>query len=251
MGPHAQKDERDSRRRSGRQGRLMDGRAYLEKFIADRFRVPPRTSDAGRDRDLVLLEVHGVATGLVAAGALSEHDRDQALADLDLALQHAARRPRRRADSHSTAHSRNPPSATVADVARGGSQETAPGTAAPVLRRVLPLDATLDVQDETVTLICLESWSTMLLLNVAFPIDPQQTPSRFRTRRDHTWRGWDDAGTTYRLTGSGAFNNHGVHFERICFQPGLPDDARTLTLTSSYEGATSELTIPLKPGDRQ
>src|SRR3712207_6196566 len=72
---------------SGAGGLLtMDGKAYLEKLIADRLGAGRGQPVAGRRLGFDRTEVRGIAQGLVAAGALRAEEMDRMLADLDATL---------------------------------------------------------------------------------------------------------------------------------------------------------------------
>jgi hypothetical protein len=207
----------------------MDGRAYLEKFIADRLR---------QDR-VDRSEIRGVAIGLVAAGALPQQELEQVLADLDETLQIVRR--------HGSASIEIGPMAVArrVGVERPEWRQAIEDPPTPVLRDVVPLvDRTVVVGDVTADLISLEVWSTFVGLNLAIiGLEPHQMRHRFGPYV--RWRGWDDVGTQYQGTGGGASGLQGLFVARYVLTPGPPQEARALTIVIEHPGGQSEFSVPL------
>jgi hypothetical protein len=225
----------------------MDGRAYLEKFIADRLPAGQGQPAEGRRLSLDLSEIRGVALGLVAAGALTQEEMERIVADLEQKLERLGRLTRRQA--HAWPELQGPlPVAVRRDLVLKSSLERPqwqdPVMEPPTLRDVISLAGrVLTIGGATACLVCLERWSAMLVLRLAYA-DPgdRLLLDHFRTQRER-WRGWDDAGTQYRggsIRGSGT---HGLFMEDLLFEPGTPDEARTLTLCVDSDGQTKRLTV--------
>jgi hypothetical protein len=231
----------------------MDGRAYLEKFIADRLAAGRGQPPEGRRLSFDLPELRGVAIGLVAAGALGQEEMERIIADLEQRLEQLGWLTRR--EAHASADSGMPLSAEArrklvlkSSLERPQWQE--PVTDPAELRDVISLvGRVLAIGAATATLISLERWSTMIVLRLAYADpDPRRLLDRLHTPRER-WRGWDDAGTQYRSHGrSGHGLPSGLSIEDLIFAPGAPDEARTMTLCVDHGGETARLTVPLGTG---
>jgi hypothetical protein len=220
----------------------MDGRAYLEKLIADALGAGKGQPIAGRQSSLNLWEIRGVAKGLVAAGILSQQDADQILADMEETLKQAGWLKVVRL-SASTTSSTAEIKAKRVGVQRAAWRRAIEDPPTPMLRDVDPLvDRTLPVGDVTAHLLSLEVWSTFLALNLAY-LNGGRMRDHFSP--DVRWRGWDDAGTQYRGGGGGASGSHGLLVERRMFQPGPPPEARVLTLSIEQPDNETSFSIPL------
>ncbi|GIJ66896.1 hypothetical protein [Virgisporangium ochraceum] len=206
----------------------MDGRAYLEKLIADRLGAGRGQPAAGRRLSFDRTEVRGVAQGLVAAGALRAEEMDRMLADLDATLTAAGWLT---VVEHRVG---------TAGSARPEWTERIGEPPVPLLRRVVPLTGRAD----PFTLLSLEVWSTILVLRTARVLSASEHRRELLAGSGgRTVDAWDDAGTRYRprgLTGSGT---HGLHFEQWTFEPGPADHAAEVTFAT---GGT-RFTAPLRP----
>ncbi|KDN16001.1 hypothetical protein DV20_43370 [Amycolatopsis rifamycinica] len=184
-----------------------------------------------------------MATGLVAAGTLSQEDADRILADLDVTLQ--------RSGWLKVVHAEAAASTSGTAVARAVGTErpewrqAIEEPPAPVLRQVVSLAGrTFEVGELTADLVSLEVWSTFVVLTLAHSgVDPRRMREHFALRTD--WRGWDDAGTQYRGGGGGGSGSHGLLVERRTFEPGPPAEARVLTLAAESPGGRATVVIPL------
>jgi hypothetical protein len=222
----------------------MDGREYLENLIAASLGAGKGQPALGRRSSLNLLEIRGVAIGLVAAGALPQEEADQILADLEATLLRSGWLVRKEVSAE--AHGE-------AVAARSGSErpewrQAIEDPPAPVLRQVVPLvGRTLAVGELTANLVSLELWSTLLVLNLAY-IDVASLPLRERFGPGVRWYGWDDVGTQYRGGGGGGGGSHTLFVERRTFEPGPPEQARVLTLVVESDGDRIPVSIAL-PAD--
>lgn len=226
----------------------MDGRGYLEKLISDSLgagRGQPAGAQQGSfDRQ----RIRGVATGLVAAGALRQEDADRILDDLDETLQ--------RSGWLKVVHVEGSASTSVSGtaVARAVGTERPEWRQAiekpppPVLRHVVPLvGRTLEAGELTADLISLEVWSSLVVLTFSHGYRDQRL-LRDRFRPDIRWRGWDDAGTQYRAGGASGSGSHGLLVHRRSFEPGPPAEARMLTLAVEFPGGQTTVVVPLPAG---
>lgn len=193
----------------------MDGRAYLEKVIGDRLGSIRGLPDASRTSSLNLPELEGIATGLVAAGALAQSDAEKLLGDLHKTMA----RP-------SAVH---PPKNNLLRVISLAGRTFTQGTV-------------------PTTLISLELWSTMLVLRTAVQANDDdwdhETAVKFWDARSR-WRAWDDTGTEYRTTTSTATNADDIQIESRIFYPGPPEEARFLTLVVEHPEHQAQLELPL------
>jgi hypothetical protein len=237
----------------------MDGKAYLEKLIADRLGAKAGQPVAGRRMGFDRTEIGGIAQGLVAAGALSVDDMRRMLADLDATLtaagwlvrvEHRMEGPR---DASLAMPTRVEPAPGVEPVP---GFEPAPGAARPEwtariedppvprLRRVVPLAGRTVVMrpdEEPATLISLEVWTTILVLRLARPLPAEQVRRPWEALQIGPVGAWDDAGTRYRGTGANGSGHYGLHVENRTFEPGPPDHATELTI----EIGTARMRVPL------
>ncbi|MEC3980055.1 hypothetical protein [Amycolatopsis sp. H20-H5] len=208
----------------------MEGRAYLEKLIADSLRTD-------RGQGLNLYELSGIAIGLVAAGKLDQAEADQLVADLKATLVSTGR-----------LHVRTVGASAAGEIVVGRAEgESRPDWRSamenpppPFLRKVIALDGREHrIADRTLTLVSLEVWSTFVLLRVAFP-GPAD-------RREQTrWRGWDDVGTQYRGGGGTSSGARGWIFEQVTLHPAPTDEARLLTLAVEQDEDQVRLPIRLR-----
>src|SRR3954471_19378409 len=86
-----------------RGGCEVDGRGYLEKLIADSLGAGRGQPELGRQSSFNRFEIRGVAIGLAAAGALTQEEAEQILADLDVTLQRSGRLKVVRAEASASA----------------------------------------------------------------------------------------------------------------------------------------------------
>jgi hypothetical protein len=211
----------------------MDGRAYLEKLIADGLSVPNRIT---LDRS----EVRGVALGLLAAGAIARSDMERILADLDETLKQAGLLRVMRAEKLLTGSGGG-----LAGVARPEWRRAIEDPPAPVLRHVFSLAGrTFELGDVVENLISLEVWSTFLRLNLAHGGEDNHRMTEC-FERGVKWRGWDDAGTQYRDAGGSGSSVQSLHARNRVFTPGPADHARLLTLVVDHGDGPVTLEIPL------
>jgi hypothetical protein len=162
----------------------MDGRAYLEKLIADRLGAGKGQPRLGRQGALNRFEIRGVAIGLVAAGTLEPEVADQIVADLDVTLVRAGWLKQVRAEMETFATT---PVAQRLGAERPEWRQAIEDPPTPALRAVVPLaGSTVTVGDTTAGLISLEVWTTMIALNLAH-IGVE--PPRLRTVVDRTSAG--------------------------------------------------------------
>jgi hypothetical protein len=241
----------------------MDGRAYLAKFIDDRLAAGRGQPEEGRRLSFDLSEIRGVAIGLVAAGALGQEEMERVIADLETSLERLGwlTRVEARASAEDpvgvSADSWMPLSAEARrELALKKSLERRhwqePVIDPPVLRDVIPLAGrTLTVGAVTASLISLERWSTMFVLRLAYA-DPDHRRLLNRMQTGHVrWRGWDDAGTQYQRRGGSGGLKQGLSIEDLVFEPGAPDEARSLTLCVDHDSVTARLTVTLDTGTGQ
>jgi hypothetical protein len=196
----------------------MDGRAYLEKVIGDRLGSVRQVPEGSRTSTLNLPELEGIATGLIAAGALKPADAERILADLRKTM------------------------------ARTSPKPLIVGSPASKLLRVISLAGRTFAQGElTTTLVSLEVWSTMLILRSAVPSDQDWSPETMVKFWDSRWRwrAWDDAGTQYRSTGSGSAGIQDIQLESRTFYPGPPEEARLLTMIVEHPEHQVAVELPL------
>jgi hypothetical protein len=224
----------------------VDGRAYLEKLIADSLGAGRGQPELGRQSSFNRFEIRGVAIGLAAAGALTQEEAEQILADLDVTLQRSGWLKVVRAEASASADF--PLTVKPVGTVRPEWRQAVEAPPAPVLRRVVPLvGRTLEIGEETANLMSLEVWSTLLVLNLAYG---DARPPRKRFNPDVHWRGWDDAGTRYRGGGGGGSGSHAMFVERRVFEPGPAEEARVFTLVIESPGGRVTAPIPLH-GDQE
>jgi len=215
----------------------MDGRAYLEKLIADGLAVPDRIA---LDRS----EVRGVALGLLAAGAIGRADMERILADLDETLKQAGFLRVMRANKPLGG------SAGGVGVARPAWTRAIEEPPAPVLRHVFSLAGrTFELGGVVESLISLEVWSTFLRLNLAHGGEDNHRMTEC-FERGVKWRGWDDAGTQYRDAGGSGSSVQSLHARNRVFTPAPADHARLLTLVVDHADGPVTLQIPLPASAR-
>jgi hypothetical protein len=206
----------------------VDGRRYLEQLVADQL-----TRHAPDPR-----WVRGVGAGLVAAGVLEQPDMDRILSGFQTELENSGRLKRFRAGGSA--------SSGIA-TARAVREEPEPATAhrSPELRSVISLAGqTLTFGGRTAHLVCLEVWSTVLSLSLAY-LDAEHGAFGHRYYADSQWRGWDDVGTQYRGGGGSGAGGGRVHQFRHTFIPGPPEGAREITLAVEHPDGGASVTIPL------
>lgn len=226
----------------------MDGRGYLEKLIADSLGTGKGQPALGRQSSLNLLEIRGVAIGLVAAGALAQEEADQILADLKVTLQRSGWLTVVRQEMSATTSAEAV--AARVGIERPEWRQAIEDPPTPVVRHVVPLvGRTLTIGEVTANLVSLEVWSTFLALNLAY-VDVDSHRMRERFGPGMRWRGWDDVGTQYRGGSGGGSGSHVLFVERRVFEPGPPEQARVLTLVIEHPGG--QITIPISlPAGRQ
>jgi hypothetical protein len=224
----------------------MDGRAYLEKLIADRLGAGKGQPAAGREMSFNLWEVRGIAIGLVAAGALSQAEADRILTDLEATLIDSGWLRVVRHQVSMGPQGQAPVIAKRVGTARPEWRRAIEDPPTPELRDVVSLAGrTLTMGDQTATLLCLEVWTTMLTLRLAHRVDDPAGWARRRHGGDIRWRGWDDVGTQYRGGPGGGHGGHGWMIESCGFQPGPPEQATLITLQVEYPGGQATVPIPL------
>jgi hypothetical protein len=226
----------------------MDGRGYLEKLIADSLGAGKGQPALGRQSGINRFEIRGVAIGLVAAGALSQEEAEQILADLDATLQRSGWLKVVRQETSTTTSGEAV--AMRVGTERPEWRQAIEDPPTPVLRHVVPLAGrTLTVGETTANLVSLEVWSTLLVLSVAH-VDVDAHRLRGRFGPGVRWRGWDDVGTQYRGGSWGGSGSHALFVERRVFEPGPPERARVLTLVIEHAGGQITVPIPL-PASRE
>lgn len=203
----------------------MDGRAYLERLInhkLDDLREHPGNADR------VLNQVHGVADGLRAAGALSDRVAAELLHELTDSLDRDGLITMTRHEFSASTTVVTPPPAPdedpVTDVPR--LPRSAAGPIPPSLHAVIPLAGrTVTLGGITHTLVSLELWSGGTVLRLA-------RPCRETVRGEFPlqWRASDDVGTRYVGCGGGASGTREWIFERKDFEPGVPPEAGEFTV---------------------
>ncbi|WP_422769844.1 hypothetical protein ACN28C_24360 [Plantactinospora sp. WMMC1484] len=235
----------------------MDGRAYLEKYIADRLADGRGRPPAGGRLGFDPAEIRGVAVGLVAAGALGQEEMDRILADLERRLARLGLLTRIRVSASADVSTVPPPPVAVrqqmalrqhmaARIARERPPGHDPAASPPKLHSVIPLAGqVIRVDEAAAMLLSLERWSTMFVLRLAWA-DPGRELFRDGPRAERAgWRGWDDVGTQYRRCGGTASGDDGLYVEELRFAPGAPDEARLLTLSTGHDGETGRLAVAL------
>jgi hypothetical protein len=225
----------------------MDGRSYLDQVIADRLNASAATPAAERDAMLNIAELRGIATGLIAAGVLTQEQADEALATL-------ATSPHTNKVLRQQTAGVAPAGVAVADrvaLVRERAAQLAidrPAESTAALLAVIPLAAVLpDDYDGQTTLISVDVWTTQVQLHLGYPATPDQMRQRFRANGSRPWHIVDDAGTTYRHTGGTGADSNGLYFERVSFAPGPPIQARTLTLIHGIDTDARQWTVALRP----
>ncbi|PYC74955.1 hypothetical protein C7C45_03445 [Micromonospora arborensis] len=241
----------------------MEGRAYLEKYVADRLAAGHGRPPEERRLTLDPSEVRGVAIGLVAAGALAQDEMERILAGLDQELERRGWltriETRLSAEGHVSPVSPvqwEPLSVEARQqlVLRHGREHALrqePVVDPADLREVISLAGRTPMNDAVpATLISLERWSTMFVVRLAYAgIDaPDRNPLDRTQVRMKRWRGWDDAGTQYRSRGGSVEQRGGLFMESVVFEPGAPDEARTLTLAFDHDGKPEQVTVALGGG---
>ncbi|MFG1914546.1 hypothetical protein [Micromonospora sp. NPDC048898] len=239
----------------------MEGRAYLEKYIVDR--LPAGAGQPPHGLTVDRSEIRGVAVGLVAAGALAQEDMERVLADLDRELERRGRltRVEMRVSTEKRTSTEGRVSSDqwaplsvearqqlVLQHGRDRARWQQPVVDPARLREVISLAGrTLTLDAVPATLISLERWSTMVVVRLAYagtdargPGSPASMHGRLRQ-----WRGWDDAGTQYRAGGGSGEGRGGLFVETVVFEPGPPDEARTLTLAYDRDGGSERFAVAL------
>ncbi|MFY1670371.1 hypothetical protein ACN27G_10475 [Plantactinospora sp. WMMB334] len=235
----------------------MDGRAYLEKYIADRLPDGQGRPPVGGRPGFDVAEIRGVAVGLVAAGALGQEEMDRIVADLEQRLERRGLLTRIQVSASADVSTVSPPPVAVRQqmalrqhMAARSAGERPPGhdpaAGPPTLRGVIPLAGqVIRVGGAAAMPLSLERWSTMFVLRLAWA-DPGQGLFRDGPGTERAgWRGWDDVGTRYRRCAGTASAGDGLYVEELRFAPGAPDEARLLTLSSGDDRETGRLTIAL------
>ncbi|MEU7754970.1 hypothetical protein [Micromonospora sp. NPDC049171] len=239
----------------------MEGRAYLEKYIVDR--LPAGAGQPPHGRTVDRSEIRGVAVGLVAAGALAQEEMERILADLDRELErrgrftrvvrHMATEKRMSTEGRLTPDHWAPLSVEarqqlVLQHGRDRARWQQPVVEPARLREVISLAGrTLTLDAVPATLISLERWSTMVVVRLAYAGTDARDPGSLdgMHARLGRWRGWDDAGTQYRAGGGSGEGRGGLFVETVVFEPGPPDEARTLTLAYDRDGGSERCTVAL------
>lgn len=212
----------------------MDGRAHLEKLIADRLR-------AGRHSPLDLPYVRGVAAGLTAAGALPEPEMHRILADLEHTLQEIGRLRIVTASMSSSDMPLVMP--TRAGAPRPEWVTVATNPPLPEPRAVIPLTGqTLG----DAALISLEIWTTMVTLRLAHP-EPDMMARLTRRPAPQRWHGRDDQGTELHGAGGTGTGADGLYLEEVRLHPAPAPQATTLHLHTETPDGDLHLTIDLGP----
>jgi len=225
----------------------MDGRAYLEKLIADRLGAGRGKPALGRRSSFDLAWVRGVAVGLVAAGALGQDEMERIIADLVKTLVDTGWLTvlRGSASAAGSGPVITPETMAPTGAARPEWREAIVDPPPPVLRGVVSLAGRrLTVAGKPASLISLEVWSTGLTLRLAHSDADVRTLMRRLGDRDR-WSGWDDQGTQFRGAGGAGGGSHALFVEEVSFEPGPAGRARTLTLRVDHEGRSQRLTIAL------
>jgi hypothetical protein len=226
----------------------MDGRAYLAKLITDRLAAGHRQPPANRGGSLDLAHIRGVAVGLVAAGALAQDEMETIIADLEQTLERLGWLTRVHASvSASTDAATPPPVAVRREMVINSIRERRQWQVDPSqLRQIIPLiGRTVALAPATANLVSVELWTTMVVLRLAFPDPSGQLPRERMFAARRRWRGWDDAGTQYRQDSTGGWGGHGVCFEDVILEPGVPDGVRALTLCADATDRPQRLEIIL------
>ncbi|WP_433124344.1 hypothetical protein ACQPWW_19030 [Micromonospora sp. CA-240977] len=233
----------------------MEGRAYLEKYVADRLPADHGQPPEGGGLTLDRSEVRGVAIGLVAAGALAQEEMERILAGLDEELERRGRLTR--VETRMSAEGRVSPvhwaplsvearQQLVLQQGRERAQWREPAVDPAQLREVIPLAGRRAMLDAVpATLISLECWSTMVVARLAYAGTDAHHPGLPDSRQSRLkrWRGWDDAGTQYRSHSGSVERRGGLFMESVVFEPGAPDEARTLTLAFDHDGGSERVTV--------
>jgi hypothetical protein len=212
----------------------VDARAFLEKRIADGLGPSPRIH---LDRS----EIRGMATGLVAAGALRPEEAEQLLLDLDETLKAAGLLKVMQAKL---------PSGGGGGGARKGLErpewrQAIDDPPLPVLRHVVSLAGrTVTVGETTSDLVSLEVWSTFLTLHTA-QVGGDRQWLRHGFGPDVRWHGWDDEGTKYVGAGGVGSGLPPVQFKTYRFEPGPPTRSTVFTLVVDHPGGRVTTRIPL------
>lgn len=200
----------------------MDGRAYLEKVIGDRLGSVRHLPEGSRTSSLNLPELEGIATGLIAAGALRPADAERILTDLRK---------------------------TVARASAAVHRPVIVDSPVSTLVRVISLAGRTFAQGSVTTaLVSLEVWSTMLILRSAMPSEHDWDPRTVVQFWDsgRRWRAWDDAGTQYRSTSGDSSSIHDMFVESRTFYPGPPEEARFLTVIVEHPEDHVAVELPLR-----
>ncbi|MET7671582.1 hypothetical protein [Micromonospora luteifusca] len=229
----------------------------MEKYVADRLAAGHGQPPEGRRLPLDRSEVRGVAIGLVAAGALTQEEMERILAGLDQELER--RGWLTRVETRVSAEGPVSPvqwsplsvEARQQLVLRHGrehAQSQEPVEDPAQLREVISLAGRTPMLDAVpATLISLERWSTMFVVRLAYADTDVRDPGSLDSMRVRLqrWRGWDDAGTQYRSRGGSVERRGGLFMETVVFEPGAPDEARTLALAFDHDGEPERLTVAL------
>lgn len=227
----------------------FDGRAYLEKLIADRLGAGRGQPAEGRMSGFNLAEIRGIALGLTAAGALQQQEMERFLADLERTLEATGWLTvvRHTVTISGEVDNVMPTMTAGSGVVRPEWQAAIVDPPVPVLLRVIPLAGrTLVIDDEPTTLISVDIWSTMVTLRLAREArDTRDLLCRLDGPR--RWRGWDDTGTRLHSHGGSGTDSHGLYLEQVVLEPGPADHARTLTLNVEHDGRSQQLAVSLDP----
>lgn len=241
----------------------MEGRAFLNKYIADRLAAargrPAAIGGLSVDRS----EIRGAAIGLVAAGALAQEQMDRILVDLDQELERLGLLTRIEGRMSGDGHVSPAPWMPLSVEARqqlvlqhGRDRVRWPEATVDTaqLREVISLAGRSLILDAmTAMLISLERWSTMFVLRLARPdadADDLRSLDRTQTRLTR-WRGWDDAGTQYHCRTGSTERRGGLSMETLVLFPGAPDQAHTLTLAFDHGHGTEQLTVAIAAATTQ
>nr|CEL22341.1 hypothetical protein [Kibdelosporangium sp. MJ126-NF4]CTQ89196.1 hypothetical protein [Kibdelosporangium sp. MJ126-NF4] len=225
----------------------------MEKLISDRLREARAQPESSRGGSINRHEIRGVATGLVAAGALSQLDADRLLTDLDNTMRRAGWL---QVVTHEVATvARISPTAMARRTGQAVQDRVSDersSTDVPELLRVVPLvGRVINQGDVTRSFISVEVWSGMLIVRSATPRETDWTPGVTRQFHDRhlRWRAWDDQATQYRSTtmsGGGGTNTGDPVFENRTFFPGPPDEAETFTLVAEHPDYQASVELPLR-----
>jgi hypothetical protein len=209
----------------------VDGRAYLEKRIADGFGPSKRIH---LDRS----EIRGLAAGLVAAGALPPEEAEQILLDLDETLKAAGLMKVMQVTLPGG-------SGAGTGLVRPEWRQAIDDPPLPVLRHVVSLvGRAVTVGETTSDLVSLEVWSSFLALHVA-NVGGDRQWLRHGFGPDVRWHGWDDEGTRYLGAGGVGSGLPPVQFKTYMFEPGPSARSKVFTLVIDHADGRVTTRIPL------